>query len=75
MKTIDGVFGPSTELDEGFIEGAIRSVPFTRNIGKILKEYNKNLDSWKYWCGKTAGFVVVANLYITSALMLYESLK
>lgn len=74
-KTIDGFFGPSTEFDEGFIEGAVRSVPFTRNIGKALKEHNQELGGWKYWCGKTAGFVAVANLYVGYAYMLYDSLK
>ncbi len=77
-KTIDGVFGPSDEFTEGFLEGMMKSVPFTkatRDAANAIKEQNKDLTGPRYSCGKALSVYTVACAYPGIAFTLYDILK
>ena len=78
-KTIDGIFGPSTEFEEGFYEGAVRTavLPFPTDLGRALKQNNqeRGLASREYVVGKVLGSYFAFNTCVSAAWILYDILK
>lgn len=74
VKTIEGVLGPSTEFNEGLIEGSIRAIPFVGKLSKSLGNNNHGLSGLRYSCGKVVGFAGTLGMYVGYAYMIADSL-